>query len=79
MKRRVRFAHCLCLIGLIGAGLLPVSVLAGWDNRYPKVDDFSHHVYLEQHEFPFLSSGPVDPALYGGVVGVLASPTAVAA
>ena len=62
MKRRVRFAHCLCLIGLIGAGLLPVSVLAGWDNRYPKVDDFSHHVYLEQHEFPFLSSGPVDPA-----------------
>ncbi len=42
--------------------LLPPIAAAGWDNRYPKVDDYSHHVYLEQHELPFLSSGPVDPA-----------------
>jgi len=42
--------------------LSPSFAPAGWDNRYPKVDDYSHHVYLEQHEFPFLSSGPVDPA-----------------
>lgn len=42
--------------------LLPAIAAAGWDNRYPKVDDYSHHVYLEQHEFPFLSSGPADPA-----------------
>ncbi|MGB5625785.1 MAG: CehA/McbA family metallohydrolase [Woeseiaceae bacterium] len=42
--------------------LIPSFAWAGWDNRYPKVDDYSHHVYLEQHEFPFLSSGPVDPA-----------------
>ena len=42
--------------------LIPSFVWAQWDNRYPKVDDYSHHIYLEQHEFPFLSSGPVDPA-----------------
>lgn len=42
--------------------LIPSLTTAGWDYRYPKVDDYSHHVYLEQHEFPFLSSGPVDPA-----------------
>ena len=42
--------------------LLPPIAAAGWGNRYPKVDDYSHHVYLEQHELPFLSSGPVDPA-----------------
>jgi TolB protein len=41
---------------------IPSFVWAEWDYRYPKVDDYSHHVYLEQHEFPFLSSGPVDPA-----------------
>lgn len=52
----------LCLVGIVSAALLPLPASAGWDNRYPKVDDYSHHVYLEQHELPFLSSGPVDPA-----------------
>lgn len=35
---------------------------AQWTNHYPKLDDFGHHVYLEQHELPILSHGPVDPA-----------------
>ena len=35
---------------------------AQWDNRYKKLDDFGHHTYLEQHELPILSHGPVDPA-----------------
>jgi TolB protein len=35
---------------------------AQWNHRYPKLDDFGHHVYLEQHELPVLSHGPVDPA-----------------
>ncbi|MGK7296154.1 MAG: CehA/McbA family metallohydrolase [Candidatus Wenzhouxiangella sp. M2_3B_020] len=33
-----------------------------WTNRYPKLDDFGHHIYLEQHELPVLSHGPIDPA-----------------
>jgi len=33
-----------------------------WTNHYPKLDDFGHHVYLEQHELPVLSHGPTDPA-----------------
>src|SRR6056297_896323 len=35
---------------------------AQWNNRYKKLDDFGHHTYLEQHELPILSHGPVDPA-----------------
>jgi TolB protein len=35
---------------------------AQWSHRYAKLDDFGHHVYLEQHELPILSHGPVDPA-----------------
>ncbi|MEX2478119.1 MAG: hypothetical protein WD357_06755, partial [Gracilimonas sp.] len=33
-----------------------------WTNHYPKLDDFGHHTYLEQHELPILSHGPKDPA-----------------
>ncbi len=63
MTSRIRSASCASV--LCGSALLtlvPSFAWAAWDNRYPKVDDYSHHVYLEQHEFPFLSSGPVDPA-----------------
>lgn len=42
--------------------LLAASASAQWTNRYPKVDGFGHHVYLEGHEFPSLTSGPIDPA-----------------
>ena len=41
---------------------LASSVSAQWTNRYPKVEGFGHHVYLEGHEFPSLTSGPIDPA-----------------
>ncbi len=37
-------------------------VSAQWKNRYPKVDGFGHHVYLEGYELPVLNSGPTDPA-----------------
>lgn len=33
-----------------------------WTNRYPLVDGYNHHVYLEGYELPILSSGPIDPA-----------------
>lgn len=35
---------------------------AQWSNRYPKVDGYGHHVYLEGYELPVLNSGPTDPA-----------------
>ncbi len=37
-------------------------VSAQWTNRYAKLNDFGHHVYLEQHELPILAHGPTDPA-----------------
>jgi TolB protein len=39
-----------------------VSAAAQWSNRYPKVDGYGHHVYLEGHELPVLNAGPMDPA-----------------
>lgn len=42
--------------------LLAGSASAQWANRYAKLSDFGHHVYLEQHELPFLAHGPTDPA-----------------
>ena len=38
------------------------SVIAQWKNRYPKVDGYGHHVYLEGYELPVLNPGPMDPA-----------------
>lgn len=39
-----------------------LTVSAQWSNRYPKVDGFGHHVYLEGYELPILNAGPIDPA-----------------
>lgn len=33
-----------------------------WTNRYPKVEGFGHHVYLEGFELPIMNAGPMDPA-----------------
>ncbi|WP_406682967.1 CehA/McbA family metallohydrolase [Seonamhaeicola sp. MEBiC1930] len=33
-----------------------------WTNRYPKVDGFGHHVYLEGYELPILNAGPTYPS-----------------
>jgi TolB protein len=48
----------ILLIGLV----LADSASAQWNNRYSKLSDFNHHVYLEQHELPILAHGPTDPA-----------------
>lgn len=42
--------------------LLSFFAQAQWLNRYPLVDGFGHHVYLEGHELPVLNSGPTDAA-----------------
>lgn len=51
--------------GLVAAfALVSVSqpALAQWTNRYPKVEGFSHQLYLEQENLSILSSGPINPA-----------------
>ena len=35
---------------------------AQWSNRYPKIEGYSHHVYLEGFELPVMGVGPTDPA-----------------
>lgn len=60
------FGHAR-LTGLVlaaAAATLAVSgpLQAQWMNRYPKVQSFGHHVYLEQEHLPILSSGPIYPA-----------------
>lgn len=56
-----KFFHVLlCLLAL----QLTVSRAQGqWTNRYPKVANVSHHVYLEGYNLPTLNAGPTDPAL----------------
>lgn len=59
----MRRSHSWALRALIGCAVLFAgSAGAQWVNRYPKLTDFGHHVYLEQHELPFLAHGPTDPA-----------------
>ena len=40
----------------------PQPAQAQWTNRYPKVDGYGHHVYLEGYELPTLTAGPMAPA-----------------
>lgn len=48
---------------LLAICLFNSSMIYGqWSNRYPKVDGFGHHVYLEGYELPILNAGPTDPA-----------------
>ncbi len=44
--------------------MLVVSKMAAaqWVNHYPKLDDFGHQLYLEQHELPIHTFGITDPA-----------------
>lgn len=37
------------------------QVKAQFSNRYPKVDTYRHHIYLEAFDFPFYTNGPVSP------------------
>ena len=42
--------------------LLAAPLTAQWTHRYPHVEGYRHHVYLEGYELPTLASGPLDPA-----------------
>ncbi|MDE2796613.1 MAG: hypothetical protein OXL34_17495, partial [Gemmatimonadota bacterium] len=51
--------------GLLAAtflSLIPEPGAGQWRNRYPRVQGYGHHVYLEGYELPVLTNGPIDPA-----------------
>ncbi|MEL7448245.1 MAG: CehA/McbA family metallohydrolase [Pseudomonadota bacterium] len=56
-----RLASALATASIIYLALAG-SAAAQWTNRYPRVEDFRHHIYLEQHELPAMAHGPSDPA-----------------
>ncbi|WOJ94036.1 CehA/McbA family metallohydrolase [Congregibacter variabilis] len=51
-----RLTACAALLTIAFPGY------AQWEHRYPKVDTYGHHTYLEQEDLPIVSSGPIDPA-----------------
>ena len=44
-------------------GLFANPLHAQWTNRYPKVEGYGHHVYLEGYELPTMNAGPTAPAV----------------
>jgi TolB protein len=42
--------------------LLPAVATAQWTNRYPRVEGYGHHVYLEGYELPTMATGVMDAA-----------------
>jgi TolB protein len=60
----MNYSHRFVLPGLPALALLLLASAsnAQWNHRYTKLDDFSHHTYLEQHELPVFGHGPTDPA-----------------
>lgn len=43
--------------------LASISVIGQWTNRYPKLANASHHVYLEGFNLPTMNAGATDPAI----------------
>ena len=60
MKNPLPGAMCAAAVAMLT--LLPEAVSGQWTNRYPRVQGYGHHVYLEGYELPVLTNGPIDPA-----------------
>jgi len=54
---------CRVLVCFLLLPLINTDAYGQWTNRYPKVPNFSHHVYLEGYNLPTLNQGAADPAL----------------
>lgn len=58
--------RAVLLMAVGGAGtasaVLPQTAAGQWSNRYPKVQGYSHHVYLEGYELPTMATGPTGAA-----------------
>ena len=46
----------------VGLLVAPSWARSQWTNRYPKIEGYRHHIYLEGFELPILAAGPTDPA-----------------
>jgi TolB protein len=65
IKNKMRYLTntlAILIFSVFAQLLIFTEVSAQWTNRYAKLNDFGHHVYLEQHELPILAYGPTDPA-----------------
>ncbi|MBK8151159.1 MAG: CehA/McbA family metallohydrolase [Acidobacteria bacterium] len=51
------------LAGALTLLMLTVSGFGQWTNRYPKLANVSHHVYLEGFNLPTMNVGGTDPAV----------------
>ena len=58
MKNFSRFLCCVFVLPLIAN-----EIFGQWTNRYPKLANVSHHVYLEGFNLPTLNQGATDPAV----------------
>jgi len=54
---------CIRFTFVLWAGVLAVPADAQWTNRYPRVEETGHHVYLEGYELPTMNVGPTSPAV----------------
>lgn len=57
---RLKLAYTTALLLVLQA---PTPARAQWTNRYPKLANTSHHVYLEGYNLPTFSNSPTDPAV----------------
>lgn len=58
---RILLAFALAVAAALA--LFDSPLHAQWTHRYPKVDGYSHHVYLEGYELPTMNAGPTAPAV----------------
>ena len=55
-----KISCCFLLLSLVFS--FAAGVCGQWTNRYPKIANVSHHVYLEGYNLPTLNQGATDPA-----------------
>ncbi len=58
MKNQFRVLASACVLLL-----LATSIFGQWTNRYPKLANVSHHVYLEGFNLPTMNAGATDPGV----------------
>src|SRR4028119_2234161 len=58
MKNQFRVLFCTLLLLLTA-----IETFGQWTNRYPKLANVSHHVYVEGYNLPTMNQGATDPAI----------------
>ncbi len=60
-RRALPFGRAVTLVAVLCV-CAPQAGQGQWRNRYPRVQGYGHHVYLEGYELPVLANGPMDAA-----------------